>query len=78
MFQAIQAESGVEFYRDCGFMGVSSPQHLSYSGWLSGAARLCQAGLAVMSQPLGYMRTPAGMDVLYQPPGSGGGYIDPR
>ena len=83
-FAAIEAESGVEFQRDCGFLSVVGPAYLGLQDWLGYTGQVMKERGAELynsvqlTKRFPFLSVPGDGLGCLEPAGAGGGYISPR
>ena len=83
-FPDIEAESGVRFQTDCGFLSVVGPRYLGLQDWLGYSGEVIRARGAnlhnslQLSKQFPFLGVPPDALGCHELPGHGGGFISPR
>ena len=83
-FPDIEAESGVRFQTDCGFLSVVGPKYLGLQDWLGYTGEVIRARAANLHNSVQLSQQFPGLSVppdalgCHELPGHGGGFISPR
>ena len=83
-FPDIEAESGVRFQTDCGFLSVVGPKYLGLQDWLGWTGEVIRARGAnlhnsiQLSKQFPFLSVPSDALGCHELPGHGGGFISPR
>ena len=83
-FADIEAESGVKFHTDCGFLSVVGPEFLGLQDWLGWTGEVSRARGAQLynsiqlSRQFPFLSVPADGFGCHEAAGAGGGFISPR
>ena len=83
-FPDIEAESGVRFQTDCGFLSVVGPKYLGLQDWLGYTGEVIRGRGASLHNSLQltkefpFLSVPSDALGCHELPGHGGGFISPR